>query len=190
MRVNQLCCYGIPVSDEPPTEPGARPPGPGQRPPESAPQPPGAARRQPTPATARRAEGEESLAEAFWAVAHQLRRLTRETLGPWEITPGQSRALGVLMRRGPMRLSVLSEHLRIAPRSTTEVVDALEERALVRRRPDPDDRRATLVSLTEQGIEVGTAIASARHAEAERLFGALSAQDRADLARILGTLRR
>jgi DNA-binding MarR family transcriptional regulator len=42
-----------------------------------------------------------------------------------------------------MRLSELSEHLHIAPRSATEVVDALESRGLVRRRPDPDDRRAT-----------------------------------------------
>ena len=36
-----------------------------------------------------------------------------------------------------MRPSVLAERLRIAPRSATEVVDALEARGLVERGPDP-----------------------------------------------------
>jgi DNA-binding MarR family transcriptional regulator len=135
-------------------------------------------------------ERDESLPELFWSVARRLRQLSRETLEPWEITPGQSRALGVLTHHGVMRLSELSEHLRIAPRSTTEVVDDLQERGLVERRPDPNDRRATLVALTDRGESVGAAIRSARSAEAERFFGDLSASDRADLDRILRQLRR
>ena len=47
-----------------------------------------------------------------------------------------------------MRPSALAEHLHIAARSATEVVDALEARGLVAREPDPDDRRATLVRPT------------------------------------------
>jgi hypothetical protein len=69
--------------------------------------------------------GEEALAEAFWGVARQLRETSQETLAPWDITPSHFRALRVLKRRGVMRLSELSEHLRIAPRSATEVVDAI-----------------------------------------------------------------
>ena len=133
---------------------------------------------------------EQSLSELFWGVARQLRRLSRETLGPWDVTPSQSRAIGVLMHHGVMRLNELSDHLHIAPRSTTEVVDGLEERALVERRPDPADRRATLVALTEQGVSVGEAIQVARSAEAERFFGELSSPDRAHLVRILGTLQQ
>jgi DNA-binding MarR family transcriptional regulator len=132
---------------------------------------------------------EESLSETFWGVSRQLRHLTRQALEPWEITPGQSRALNVLMRHGTMRLRELSEHLRIAARSTTEVVDALQERGLVQRRPDPGDRRATLITLTDQGAAVGKGIQAARDAEAERFFGGVSEADRADLARILRQLR-
>lgn len=137
-----------------------------------------------------REDDDESLPEAFWSVARQLRHLSRETLEPWEITPGHSRALGVLMHHGVMRLGELSEHLRIAPRSATEVVDGLQERGLVERRPDPNDRRATLIALTDQGTRVGTAIRAARRAEAERFFGGLSEADRVHLARILRELRR
>ena len=113
---------------------------------------------------------------------------TQEALAPWEVTPAQARALGVLARHGAVRLGELSEHLRIAPRSATEVVDALEERGLVERRPDPADRRATLVALTPRGGEVTASIRSARVAEAEEFFARLDDADRAALTRILATL--
>jgi DNA-binding MarR family transcriptional regulator len=132
---------------------------------------------------------DEALSELFWGVARQLRHSSRETLAPFDILPSHSRAIVVIQRHGALRLSLLSEHLRIAPRSTTEVVDALEERGLVERQPDPDDRRATLVSLTAEGERVANAIRAGRDAEAERFFGTLTATDRAELARILRTLR-
>ena len=72
--------------------------------------------------------GDESLADAFWSVARQLRETSQETLAPWDITPAQFRALRVLRRHGALRLSELSGHLHIAARSTTEVIDALESR--------------------------------------------------------------
>lgn len=137
----------------------------------------------------RGAAGEESLADMFWAVARQLRETSQETLAPWDITPAHLRALRVLSRHGPLRLSRLSDQLRIAPRSATEVADALEARGLIERQPDPTDRRATLVSLTERGRDVLAAIKAARGSEAGRLFGQLSPADQADLARILGQLR-
>ena len=132
---------------------------------------------------------EETLPEAFWAVARQLRQRTREALAPWEITPAQSRAVGVLARHGPLRLSELSERLRIAPRSATEVVDALAGRGLVQRQPDPDDRRAILVRLTGAGAETAQAIRSSRETETAGFFDRLSEHDRTELTRILQALR-
>jgi DNA-binding MarR family transcriptional regulator len=131
---------------------------------------------------------DDSLPELFRLVNRQLRYIARETLQPWDITPAQSRALGVLLRGGPLRLSDLAERLRIVPRSTTEVVDALEAAGLAGRSPDPADRRATLVTLTPRGTEVAESARAARAAGAARLFDTLSAADRADLARILTTL--
>jgi DNA-binding MarR family transcriptional regulator len=126
------------------------------------------------------------LAEAFRSVARQLREISQETLAPWDISPSHLRALRALRRHGVMRLSELSDRLHIAPRSTTEVIDALESRGLVQRRPDPGDRRATLVEVTGHGAGVLDAI---RGTEAERVFGRLSQADRAHLARILRKLR-
>jgi DNA-binding MarR family transcriptional regulator len=132
---------------------------------------------------------DETLADAFRSVSRQLRETSQETLAPWDINPSQFRALRVLNRHGAMRLSDLSGHLHIAPRSATEVVDALESRGLVERRPDPGDRRATLVELTAHGTGVLHAIRAARGTEAERVFDRLTPADRDHLARILHRLQ-
>ena len=133
--------------------------------------------------------GDESLADAFGAVARQLREKSAETLAPWDITPAHLRALRMLTRHGTMRLSELSDRLEIAPRTATEVVDALQARDLVRRRADPADRRAILVEVTERGTGILAEIRATRGTEAGRIFGRLGPADRAALARILGQLR-
>jgi DNA-binding MarR family transcriptional regulator len=137
----------------------------------------------------RGSDGDETLSEAFMSVARQLRGTSQATLAPWDITPAQLRALRVLGHHGTQRMSALSDHLHIAARSTTEVVDALESRGLVERRPDPGDRRATLIALTEHGASDLSAIRAARGTEAERVFNRLSPADQAHLARILRKLR-
>ena len=137
------------------------------------------------PAAAAQPDG---LADRFRGVSRRLRAQTAQALAPWEVTPAQARALGVLTRHGALRLGALSGHLHIAPRSATEVVDALETRGLVERRSDPADRRATLVAPTPRGEEVAAGIRADRAAEAEEFFARLGPGDRAALARILDVL--
>jgi DNA-binding MarR family transcriptional regulator len=132
---------------------------------------------------------EEPVADLFWSVARRLRHLTRESLAPWDISPSHGRALAVLLETPDLRLSEVSERLRIAPRSATEVIDALAGRGLAERHPDPDDRRAIRVRLTDQGCSVAAAIREARRTEAEAFFGILKDDDRRTLARILRTLQ-
>jgi DNA-binding MarR family transcriptional regulator len=113
------------------------------------------------------------------------------SLSEFDVTPSQMRAIRVLAEHGAggVRASELAQHLHIAPRSVTEVVDALEAKGLVERSPDPGDRRATLVGLTARGREVSDAVRRARGVESERLFERLSQTDRAHLARILRRLQ-
>jgi DNA-binding MarR family transcriptional regulator len=132
---------------------------------------------------------DESLSDVFWAVARQLRETSQETLAPWDITPAQFRAMRVLRRHGVMRLSELSDRLKIAARSGTEVIDALQARDLAARRPDPDDRRATLVELTEHGTQVVHGIREARGSESDRVFDRLTRAEQDALAAILRKLR-
>lgn len=118
-------------------------------------------------------------------VARGLRRRFAATLEPWGVTPHESRALRVIGHHEPTRLGVVAQHLRIAPRSVTDVVDSLEERGFVVREPDPTDRRATQVSLTATGRQVLDELDTARRADHEGYFADLSERDRATLTRIL-----
>jgi DNA-binding MarR family transcriptional regulator len=132
----------------------------------------------------------ENLGEAFGAVARRLRSASMASLSTWDVTPSQMRAIRILTgHEDGVRSSELAHHLHIAPRSATEVVDALEAKGLVQRSPDPTDRRATLVSLTPGGVELSAEVRRARGLESEKLFDRLSKTDRAHLARILRQLQ-
>jgi DNA-binding MarR family transcriptional regulator len=75
----------------------------------------------------------DSLGEAFGAVARRLRAASMAAFAAYDVTPSQVRAIRVLDAHGGVRSKELAEHLRIAPRSATEVVDALEAKGLVSR---------------------------------------------------------
>lgn len=134
-------------------------------------------------------ESPSELVDAFWTVARRLRHVSAASLARWDLTPSQSRALAVLAHHDQMRPGELARALRIAPRSATEVVDGLADRGLVERIPDPGDRRATRLRLTDDGARTADGIRSARGEELEELFGHLSPADRSELTRILGELR-
>jgi DNA-binding MarR family transcriptional regulator len=68
------------------------------------------------------------------------------------------------------------------------VADGLQERGLVERTSDPRDRRVVILRLTAAGQRVRVEVDEARSAESRRLFGRLSAGDRAALVRILRSL--
>jgi DNA-binding MarR family transcriptional regulator len=134
-------------------------------------------------------EGSADLGEQFGAVARRFRSASMASLAAWDVTPSQMRAVRKLTaREGGLRSSELAHHLHIAPRSATEVVDALAAKGLVQRSPDPTDRRATLVSLTPRGRELMDEVRRARGAESEKLFERLSRTDRDHLSRILRRL--
>lgn len=67
------------------------------------------------------------------------------------LTPSQLSALGVIARSGPIRLSDVAEIENVNPTMMSRVVAALDSSGLVRRRTDPDDRRAGLLEVTASG---------------------------------------
>lgn len=127
--------------------------------------------------------------DLLMSAARALRRRYAAALAQWDVTPGQARALRIVVRADEApRLSEIADRLRIVPRSATEVVDALEQRGLVNRRPDPRDRRATVVVATADGERLAAVIDDARAEQAKAYLSVLSAADRAELHRVLEKL--
>lgn len=128
------------------------------------------------------------LGDLFLRTSRQVRQRWAASLTRWDLAPHQGRALRLVADLEPVRPGILAEHLRIAPRSVTDVVDALEQRGIIERRPDPLDRRATVLQLTAAGREIREAIDASRREEADDFFGRLSERDQAALRRILTRL--
>jgi len=131
----------------------------------------------------------EDLGEQLLRVARGLRRAWMVDLSDHDLSPHEMRALRVAAERDEApRLRDLAEALRIAPRSVTDVVDALEAKGYVTRQPDPTDRRASVVVVTEAGRAVRTAVHEARRRNVGDQLGALDAGQRAALADALTAL--
>jgi len=100
-----------------------------------------------------------------------LRRL-RQTQAEGELTLPESAALTRLDRGGPSTASALARLEQISPQSMGATLGALEARGLVERRPDPQDGRRVVLSITDAGRQV---LQDKRNARTERLAKALSA---------------
>ena len=62
-----------------------------------------------------------------------------------------------LLNGGALRVGDLAQSLRITVGGASKMIDRLDARGLIRRSPDPDDRRASRVTLTPAGHEKLTA---------------------------------
>lgn len=68
---------------------------------------------------------------------------------PYQLTGPRIRVLSVVAETGKIRMNELAAKLGVKARTVTDFVDALEQDKLLIRIPDPTDRRATLIQLTE-----------------------------------------
>ncbi len=87
-------------------------------------------------------------------------------------------------------MTSISDELGVTRRNVTALVDALEEEGLVRRKPHPTDRRATVIEMTVEGARTMDRMYDEHRAEVAALFRVLSKEDRRELIRLLGSLRQ
>lgn len=88
----------------------------------------------------------------------------------------------------PLTLSDLASRLSCVRSNITQLVDRLDADGLVRRMPDPTDRRSIRAALTPLGIERQRAGAAAHDRVQREVSSLLPARDRAALMRALSAL--
>lgn len=76
-----------------------------------------------------------------------------EAAAAHELTGAQARLLALVVTE-PRPMSRLAVSMRCEPSNVTGLVDKLERRGLVERRPDPADRRVKLIAPTPEGVEL------------------------------------
>jgi len=127
------------------------------------------------------------------AVAHLVRVYQfrdRDRICCHDISVTQCYALEALAEHGPMRSQNLAELLRLDKSTTTRVVDALQRKAYVARRTDPDDARAVSLSLTRAGEALYRRINADLVAQQAELIGDLDPALRAASAEVIERLAR
>ena len=87
-----------------------------------------------------------------------------------------------------MRPGVLAETLSLEPSSVVRIVDQLTGSGLVERHDDPNDRRAKILRLTEEGLKTAALMDQALTPFRRKLFGAFDPADVEATLRVLAGL--
>lgn len=118
-------------------------------------------------------------------LARVARRTGEAMLAPGGLRPRHLIALHLLSEHGPASQQGLADALSLDPSNVVGLLNELEERELITRVRDVNDRRRHIVELSRRGEdELGLAYARLSVVE-DKLFGALSAEERTTLYELL-----
>ncbi|WP_137815586.1 MarR family winged helix-turn-helix transcriptional regulator [Gandjariella thermophila] len=130
--------------------------------------------------------------EAFQFVLalHRLLRTLRREAPAAGLSPTQVIVLAQLVTTGPLRLGELAAQVPCSQPTATTVVRGLEAAGLVRREPDPADRRAIRVMATEEGKEQMVSMAYGQAETLAKRMALLEPRERELLAAVQPVLLR
>jgi DNA-binding MarR family transcriptional regulator len=132
-----------------------------------------------------------SLAAELRTVHRALKARVREHGGSKDLSPSQISVLVRLERDGATTMSSLARAEGMRPQSMTEVTAPLLESGLLRRSPDPDDGRQTLISLTPKCVKwIQKGRAASHDWLTTTISQKLSIEEQETLLDSLGLLRR
>ncbi|MEU2419489.1 MarR family transcriptional regulator [Streptomyces sp. NPDC007851] len=98
-----------------------------------------------------------------------------EAAGEHTLTGAQARLLSLLSLE-PLPMRKLAQKLKCEPSNVTGIVDRLEARGLVERRPDSADRRVKLAAATDEGRRVARDLREGLRFAREPLAGLTDAE--------------
>jgi DNA-binding MarR family transcriptional regulator len=131
---------------------------------------------------------EDDLGWGLGVVFRRYQKAATEAMSDLPISPRGYQVLSRATQGEPRRQLSLAHDLGIDRTVMTYLLDDLEQAGLVERRPDPNDRRARLVSATEAGNELLCDVQRALDAAEEQVLGALDQVDRAAFRTLLQKL--
>ena len=103
-----------------------------------------------------------------------------------ELRPRHVIALQLLKEQGAVGQQGLAEALSLDPSNVVGLLNELEERSLITRRRDPQDRRRHIVELSARGVDELERASAGFAVVEDQLFSALSASERETLHELLG----
>ena len=118
------------------------------------------------------------------------RKIARESASKHGMSEAASAPLIWIDRLGDaVRQNALADAIGIAGASLVRLIDELQGSGLVTREPDPSDRRANVVSLTERGRQVVSEVTDDLLALRKEVFAGLSLADIEAAMRIFAAIK-
>ncbi|WPZ36504.1 MarR family transcriptional regulator [Thalassobaculum sp. OXR-137] len=128
-------------------------------------------------------------------IGHLLRRAHQratqiflETFEQAGLTPTQWAALAMLAEEGAASQNALGRMTAMDPATIQGVIRRLEERGLITREPDPDDKRRTKLRLSEEGEALVHEVTSLGTRVTERTLAPIDPEDRRKFLEMLAKL--
>lgn len=124
------------------------------------------------------------------ATARLVRMAFDARLAPLDLNLTQASLIGYVCEFGATTQTDLADHLGIGRAAIGAVIDRLEARGLVERRPKPDDRRVWLVSITATGRDLAARIADVDEVLRGELRRGIGREERQALAWVMTRLQQ
>jgi len=133
----------------------------------------------------------EGIVDRIAGISRRLNRTMDETLAEFGLDSAEHKALSVLAQAGaPYRSTPgrLAERMDLSSGAMTNRLDRLEQAGLIRRLPDPDDRRRVVVELTDHGRETYRDAVGVQAKKEALVTAALNEREKAQLNTLLRQL--
>ncbi|WP_194905910.1 MarR family winged helix-turn-helix transcriptional regulator [Catenulispora rubra] len=129
----------------------------------------------------------DRVTEAVLTASRLLVAVSARSLSETEdsLTLPQFRALVVLSTRGPLRLTHLAEHLAVNPSTAMRMAERLNAAGMIDRAPNPENRRESILSLTDAGCRVVEQVTERRRGEIAAIVERMPVEQRDSLIEAL-----
>jgi DNA-binding MarR family transcriptional regulator len=133
----------------------------------------------------------EGIVDRMNGLARRFKRTLHDTIAEHGLTYEEWDVLGILRRTGPpfqRSAGELAERSELSSGAMTNRLDRLEKAGLVKRLPDPNDRRGVVVEITKAGQKAWLESAGAEAAQEALIAAALSDREKKQLNSLLRRL--
>jgi DNA-binding MarR family transcriptional regulator len=130
----------------------------------------------------------EGIVDRISGLSKRLHRSMDETLAEFGLDTSEHKVLASLSQEGePYRSTPgrLAKRMELSSGAMTNRLDRMEQAGLIRRLPDPDDRRSVVVELTEHGLELYRSAVGVQAKKEALVAGALNDREKRQLNSLL-----
>lgn len=123
-------------------------------------------------------------------VSHMYKQKIMRILEPYQLKPGQVGMIFILNRCGEASQKELARRLNITPPAVTVALRKLEELGYVEKAIDKKDQRATVIKLTEKGVDTVNELREQDYLANQEAFHEISEPEQLFLRRLLSQMRQ